>query len=193
MHDKLMRVIVNTDAANLIPIIMNITNTSTAPAPSPPPGAKYQYRRAPPPPPPPPLLSMDLPAVNITYTFIIPTNRACGLPQCDVNPDPVPEGEYVIYKPPLRRQECPGSESPHGGQWGLGGRAGALACFSGLEGWEGGREGGRAPGIALALSSSWAATQSRRQDAAHRSGSMHAGLHLAQDVKRFPNRVAVHA
>ncbi|KAL4440394.1 hypothetical protein ABPG75_003395 [Micractinium tetrahymenae] len=47
--------------------------------------------------------------MTITFTFLLPSSRACGLPPCASQGSPMPAGEYLIYKPPMVRQECPGA------------------------------------------------------------------------------------
>ena len=45
------------------------------------------------------------------FLYVVRTNRACGeLPPCAASLDLPPADDYVIYKPPLQRQNCPGSE-----------------------------------------------------------------------------------
>ncbi|EFN54063.1 hypothetical protein CHLNCDRAFT_58393 [Chlorella variabilis] len=47
-----------------------------------------------------------------TYVFNIRTSRVCpDQPPCpvDVDVEPIPEGDYVIYKPSLQRLRCPGT------------------------------------------------------------------------------------
>lgn len=47
--------------------------------------------------------------VTVTFTYILPSSRACGLPPCAAQGSPLPAGDYIIYKPPLVRQECHGA------------------------------------------------------------------------------------